>query len=446
MATKNRSTGGVLLSSDWHCGLTLRGTARDEEIKRVLDDLVDKTVQIRPEAVVVAGDLSDTFRYPGSAPSKLIGRTLFRIVEEAPGTQVFVIPGNHDWDGLDIIALSEKSNIHFIKQPAAVEVSPGLYMIAVPYMRKHNLGSSSYDSIINGIADNIPAGARCFAAVHAAYEGTVPGIGEPVVTGESLAGRVEKLFLGHIHTHRQVCTDVYYTGALIRNTFGEEKEISGAWHMDRDLNVTDVPLEGARKMVTIQMDDMAEVMNGGLEERLSDVISSDPDVMVRIRIPGGAASSEYASEIVKRTEEKWSEPGRNVIISDFSLPKPEKDKSGQEEHKLKADTSSDGRSVAEQISVKGLWSSYCKERLGLIGAPEEDIAVAEICGEALLSGTPPSDIWKAMKEGRFSEIRTELAEKEKGEIPEAVSPTEPPRGPVMLKEEDLEEITLDIDI
>jgi hypothetical protein len=266
------------------------------------------------------------------------------------------------------------------------------------------------------------------------------------LAGESLAGRVEKLFLGHIHTHRQVCKDVYYTGALIRNTFGEEKETSGAWHMDRDLNVTDVPLEGARKMVTIQMDDMAEVMNGGLEERLSDVISSDPDVMVRIRIPGGAASSEYASEIVKRTEEKWSEPGRNVIISDFSLPKPEKDKGGQEEHKLKADTSSDGRSVAEQISVKGLWSSYCKERLGLIGAPEEDIAVAEICGEALLSGTPPSDIWKAMKEGRFSEIRTELAEKERAEIPESVSPPEPSRGPVILEEEDLEEITLDIDI
>lgn len=443
MAAKYRTGEGILFSSDWHCGISLRGISREDEIKRVLEDLVEKTAKIRPEAVVVAGDLSDTFRYPGSAPSKLIGRTLFRMAEESPGTQIFVIPGNHDWDGLDIIALSERSNIHFIKQPAAVEVSPGLYMIAVPYMRKHNLGSSSYDSIINGIAENIPAGARCFAAVHAAYEGTVPGIGEPVVTEESLSGRVEKLFLGHIHTHRQVSDDVYYTGALIRNTFGEEKETSGAWYMDRDLNVTDVPLEGARKMKTIQMDDIADVLNGGLEERLSEAISADPGVMVRLRIPGGAASSEYAAEVVRRTEEKLSEPGRNVIISDFSLPKPDRDKGEPEDHKLKADVS-DGRSVAEQISVKGLWSSYCRERLGLAGASEEDIAVAEICGEALLSGTAPSDIWKAMKEGRFSEIRTELAERAVSEMPETVPPPEPPRGPMMLEQEELEEITLDI--
>ena len=47
MQIKNSVSGGVLLTSDWHCGLTLRGTVRDEEIKRVLDDLVDKTVQIR---------------------------------------------------------------------------------------------------------------------------------------------------------------------------------------------------------------------------------------------------------------------------------------------------------------------------------------------------------------------------------------------------------------
>lgn len=68
--------GGTLFTSDWHCGLSLKGKSRDEEIAEVLNDLTDKAVALAPKSIVVAGDLSESFRYPGSVPSKMIGRAL----------------------------------------------------------------------------------------------------------------------------------------------------------------------------------------------------------------------------------------------------------------------------------------------------------------------------------------------------------------------------------
>lgn len=444
------ASGGVFLTSDWHCGLSLRGTSREEEIGNVLDDLVEKAIRLQPSAVVVAGDLSDTFRYPGSAPSKQIGKTLFKLAEEIPDVRVFVILGNHDWDGLDILALSEKSNIHFIKQPAAIEVFKNTYMVAVPYLKKHNLGSGTYDSIINDIVDNIPKGKRCFAAIHAALEGTLLIRTEAAVNESLVSERVENIFLGHIHTHRQINDRTYYTGALVRNTFGEEKEVSGAWYMDRDFNVHDIPLEGARKLETVHITDIADVLNGNLEEKLTNAISKDNNVMIRLRIPSGSSASEYVAEATKHVEEKLSEPGYNVIFSDFSIPKVEKEQVQLDNIIENRNIStSEAKNVAEQISIKSLWSSYCKERLTLAGASAEDIAIADICGEALLSGTEPAEIWKAMKDGRFDEIRQELEDKENEgyePVPVPVTIPEKSQEPFMLEAEDLEEIDLNIDI
>lgn len=444
----NCKPGGMLTTSDWHCGLSLKGKSRDEEIELVLDDLTDKAIELAPKSIVVAGDLSESFRYPGSIPSKIIGRALYKMAESIPGTRVFVILGNHDWDGLDLIALSERSNIHFIRRPAAIEISENTYLIAVPYMRKHNLGSKTYDEIIQELAESVPIGARCVAAVHAAFEGTVPGINEPVVTEAALTGPVKKMFLGHIHTHRQITPNVFYTGALIRNTFGEENEHSGMWYMDDDFKVTDIPLAGARRLKTLGFEKTSVVMDGTLEEELINSIVSNPDVLIRIKIPGASAFAEHIGEIVKRVEEEYSEPGRNVITSDFSMPKNDRDVKTELDLTIRK-TNEDGtvKDITELISVKSLWSGYCREKLDAGGITEGELAAVEVCGEALLAGANASEIWESMKAGRFAEI-SEMAEAgaDKGEKDPPPVTVKPSGDPFQLDSVDLEEIALEIDI
>lgn len=436
--------GGTLFTSDWHCGLSLKGKSRDEEIAEVLNDLTDKAVALAPKSIVVAGDLSESFRYPGSVPSKMIGRALYKMAEEIPGARVFVIPGNHDWDGLDLIALSEKSNIHFIRRPAAIEIGEKTYLIAVPYMRKHNLGAKTYDDIIGELADSVPEGSRCVAAVHAAFEGTVPGLCEPAVTAQALNGPVKKLFLGHIHMHKQLSPDVFYTGALIRNTFGEEMERSGMWYLDDNFRVTDIPLSGARRMETVSFENSSAVMDGDLEGELVALIANDPDIMIRIRIPGASAFAEQITEIVKRVEEEYSEPGRNVIVSDFAMAKTDREKHTDPDPVL--DISGEPgavKDIAELISVKSLWSGYCREKLESGGITESELAAVEVCGEALLAGAEAAEIWESMKAGKFTEI-SQMTETKTGE--DEPVPVMPSGEPIKLNEEDLEDIELDIDM
>lgn len=94
----------LLQSSDWHVGSALRGTGlglpdelrarRREEVDAAPDRLVAAAREVRPDVVLLPGDLWDAENVPPA---------LFRRLAEALGalapTPVFVAPGNHDFAG-----------------------------------------------------------------------------------------------------------------------------------------------------------------------------------------------------------------------------------------------------------------------------------------------------------------------------------------------------------
>ncbi|MBO4958266.1 exonuclease SbcCD subunit D [Butyricimonas sp.] len=110
----------ILHTSDWHLGKRLNDRERAGEQVAVMDEIVRVADEEAVDAVIVAGDLFDTFNPPVEA-IELLYRTLHRL---ARGGQrlVVAIAGNHDSpdrvDSPDVLA--RESGIFFAGNPMIV--------------------------------------------------------------------------------------------------------------------------------------------------------------------------------------------------------------------------------------------------------------------------------------------------------------------------------------
>lgn len=84
----------LLHTSDWHLGKRLEDYSRMEEQQAVLQEICEITEQEQVDAVVVAGDLFDTFNPPTEAVD-LFYKTLKRLSNNGR-RPVIAIAGNHD--------------------------------------------------------------------------------------------------------------------------------------------------------------------------------------------------------------------------------------------------------------------------------------------------------------------------------------------------------------
>ncbi|GAO29961.1 metallophosphoesterase family protein [Geofilum rubicundum] len=84
----------LLHTSDWHLGKRLDDFSRLEEQQAVLQEIVEIAEQEQVDAVLVAGDLFDTFNPPTEAV-EIFYRSLKRLSDNGR-RPVIVIAGNHD--------------------------------------------------------------------------------------------------------------------------------------------------------------------------------------------------------------------------------------------------------------------------------------------------------------------------------------------------------------
>lgn len=84
----------VLHTGDWHLGKKLQEFSRIDEQKAVLEEICQIADREAVDAVVVAGDLYDTFNPPAEA-SDLLYKTLHRLSRQG-SRAVVAIAGNHD--------------------------------------------------------------------------------------------------------------------------------------------------------------------------------------------------------------------------------------------------------------------------------------------------------------------------------------------------------------
>lgn len=81
-------------TADWHLGRIFLGVQLTEDQARLLDQLVDLAKSVKPDAVLVAGDIYDRSVPPPEAVA-LLDDVLSRLVLDV-GTRVVLIGGNHD--------------------------------------------------------------------------------------------------------------------------------------------------------------------------------------------------------------------------------------------------------------------------------------------------------------------------------------------------------------
>ena len=80
-------------TADWHVGKTLKGRDRLDEQRKVLAEIADIAEEHQVDAVLVSGDVYESWS-PSAPAQHLVIQTLLRMRQA--GAEVIVIAGNHD--------------------------------------------------------------------------------------------------------------------------------------------------------------------------------------------------------------------------------------------------------------------------------------------------------------------------------------------------------------
>ena len=84
----------ILHTADWHIGKSLDGFSRIDEQRKFLDFFVEKSKEINPDLIIIAGDIFDTAN-PSALAETLFYDTLSKISANTSALCV-IIAGNHD--------------------------------------------------------------------------------------------------------------------------------------------------------------------------------------------------------------------------------------------------------------------------------------------------------------------------------------------------------------
>ncbi|HEY3746496.1 MAG TPA: DNA repair exonuclease [Gemmatimonadaceae bacterium] len=205
-------------------GINQREADVGESLQRVIDAVID----LKPDLVLVAGDVFHTVR--PTNPAILHGfRQFSRLVQALPDTKVVMIAGNHDTPRTAetgcILRLFSQLNITVIDGKSSRISFPelDLMILAVPDMALDRARlepdlTAKYNILL----------------LHGEIEGVLPKYGRELerasmeITQQELgAEKWDYVALGHYHVHRRIAENAYYSGSLdytSTNPWGELSE------------------------------------------------------------------------------------------------------------------------------------------------------------------------------------------------------------------------------
>lgn len=236
----------LLHTADWHLGRLFHGRSLIEDQAHVLDRFVDLVKELRPDAVLIAGDVYDRAVPPAEAVN-LLDDTLSRIVLGV-GVPVVMIAGNHDSpdrlgfgarllaaQGLTIAGRVDAAlaGVEFEDAWGRVVVHPLPY--AEPAMVRDALSAeivgheAAMAALLQGVWQRHPAGARSVLMAHAFVAGGDESESErPLSVGGSgavsagLFAGFDYVALGHLHRPQQAGAEhVQYAGSLLKYSLSE---------------------------------------------------------------------------------------------------------------------------------------------------------------------------------------------------------------------------------
>jgi exonuclease SbcD len=236
----------IVHTSDWHLGRTLHGEALLEDQSWALDRMVEMLREVRPDALVVAGDVYDRAVPPPDAVS-LLDDFVTRVASLA--IPIVAIAGNHDSPERLAFGsrLLEQRGVHLrggldgSARPVELDGKGLLY--AVPFVDPEVVRGLEGDAEVRGHAaatERVLRRAREDAArrelptvlvAHAFVQGAAetPDSERPLSVGgtgcvpPAAFDGFDYVALGHLHARQDVAPRLHYSGSPLKYSFSEAR-------------------------------------------------------------------------------------------------------------------------------------------------------------------------------------------------------------------------------
>ena len=272
---------------------------READVADVFRHLVEQAIALKPELIVVAGDVFHTVR--PTNPAIIHAFLQFqRLVQALPGTDVVMVAGNHDMprssETTCILRLFRPLGIHVVDtEPQRLTLRDGaLSVLAVPDLPPHDIHF-----------DQDPNARYNVLLVHGEVEDSIPrhtervGLTIPRTVLED--PRWDYIALGDYHVYKKVGPKAFYSGAIeytSSNPWGELAEeqaqrLPGKWLLEWDLETArqkqhkikrfrefhDLPPIEGRGMSSADLDAAIAAavgaVNGGIHEKVIRLVARD---------------------------------------------------------------------------------------------------------------------------------------------------------------------------
>lgn len=228
----------IIHTSDWHIGCRLYDCDRAADHRDALARLVGMCVLIRPDALLVSGDLCDN-DHPSASDQRLIAETFARLHSMLPEMAIVAIAGNHD-------SPSRHESHAAIYEAAGVTMAgrltdrgedwPGRFIVdagsgvivTIPFYLSAGTDTGELLRAADRLADGRPLVVMAHTAIAGSditgHDARIIGSLEACDADSFLpSGSYDYLALGHIHRPQTLgaAGRVRYSGALIPVSFDE---------------------------------------------------------------------------------------------------------------------------------------------------------------------------------------------------------------------------------
>ena len=261
---------------------------READVAASFSNALDRVIALRPELVLIAGDVFHTVR--PTNPAILHAYTQFsRLRRELPGAIVVIVAGNHDMPRASettcILRLFAPLGIHIVDGEPRRLTFPQheLSMLAVPDLPPGSVA-----------LDPDPAARYNVLLLHGEVEGAIPAHAEhtdraalTIPAAAVSAPEWSYVALGHYHVYKRVGPNAYYSGALdytSSNVWGEIEEqraqkLPGKGMIERDLTTgkqTFHPVPVAREFLDLPRIEGRGMSARDLDETIAGAVGKVP--------------------------------------------------------------------------------------------------------------------------------------------------------------------------
>jgi DNA repair exonuclease SbcCD nuclease subunit len=201
---------------------------READVANSLRRVIDKVIELRPDVVLIAGDVFHTVR-PTNPAILHAFREFRRLVDMLPDSRVVMIAGNHDTPRTSetgcILGLFQSLGVSVVHREAErVSIDEhDLSILAVPDMPG-----------VKPLLEPDPLVKYNILLLHGEIEGVLPKYGRELdrspmeISRKDLAAeKWDYVALGHYHVYRSIAPNAFYSGSLdytSTNPWGELAE------------------------------------------------------------------------------------------------------------------------------------------------------------------------------------------------------------------------------